>query len=269
MKICALSRSVLWIMGAMVLTGCAELGTTQIASVSDGSLVLRDQSRNREVPVHISKPKSEERCTRRVPCPITFISGGYGESPLNYSFIASALAARGFLVVSVQHDLSSDEPLPREGNLYDLRSPFWARGMENMIFVRESFKARYPQFDWDRPIFLGHSNGGDISVWFGREHPFAVRAIITLDHRRVPMLRSSQPKQLSLRGIDYPADEGVLPSLDEQREFEVEVSTIPGAKHNDMVDAGPQEVRHEIIGRTIEFLVKLGIPGMLGTGDTR
>jgi hypothetical protein len=40
--------------------------------------------------------------------------------------IANALAARGYFVVSIQHDLKSDPALPKTGNLFQRRKPLWA-----------------------------------------------------------------------------------------------------------------------------------------------
>ena len=44
-------------------------------------------------------------------CPIAFISNGNTVKNTEYSFLANALAARGYLVASVQQDLPTDPPL--------------------------------------------------------------------------------------------------------------------------------------------------------------
>lgn len=197
-------------------------------------------------------------CTR----PVALISGGYGVSHYAYSFIAQALTARGFLVVSVQHDLPGDAPIPRDGNLYELRAPFWARGAENLALVARQLEQKFPTFNWARPVLIGHSNGGDISLWYAREHAAATSAVITLDHRRMPIARVSQATVLSLRGTDFPADAGVLPTTAEQQQFGIEVTTIQGAKHDEMQDSGPEEVKRAITERIIAFLSRPGFTTM-------
>ena len=247
----------------MIVTSAA---TGSIAAVVEDALLIRDSARSRDVPIYVYKPSPDPICSAKPLCPVALVSGGYGESHRAYSFLANALTDRGFLVVSVQHDLPGDAPLPIDGDLFALRAPYWTRGSGDLFFVRARLRAIYPGFNWEHPVLVGHSNGGDISVWFTREHPHIASAVITLDHRRVPMLRSNQPKALSLRGTDYPAAPGVLPSRKEQSQFDVEVIELPDAKHNDMVDSGPDELKRKIIDLTVKFLEKVGLsPGTNGT----
>ncbi len=67
--------------------------------------------------------------------PVVIISHGYQIKNTEYSFIANALATRGYFVVSIQHDLETDKPLPTTGNLFDRRKPLWERGVQNILFV--------------------------------------------------------------------------------------------------------------------------------------
>ena len=56
--------------------------------------------------------------------PVVIINHGYGAKNTEYSFIANVLADKGYFVISIQHDLESDAPLPRTGNLFERRKNF-------------------------------------------------------------------------------------------------------------------------------------------------
>ena len=224
-------------------------------AVPEEDLTLHDPARDRAVPVRLYQPlagRGREGALR----PVAFLSPGYGVGHREYSFLAKALAIRGFLVVAVAHDLPGDPPIPREGNVYEVRSPWWRRGSENLLFVRARLRETHPGYQWEHPVLLGHSNGGDISMWFARDHPSVPAAVVTLDHRRMPVPRVARPPVLLLRGADFPADPGVLPSAEEQRALGMEVVALPGARHDDMLDAGPEELKRAIVERTAEFLAK-------------
>lgn len=82
----------------------------------------------------------------------------------DYSFIASALNELGYLVLAIKNQLPSDPPMAKSGDLFKLRSPFWEQGAENIRFAQIALSQSHPQFDWQNPVLIGHSNGGDISV---------------------------------------------------------------------------------------------------------
>ena len=89
------------------------------------------------------------------------INPGYGEETTAYSFIAKKFVSECYLVISIGHELPTDEPLAREGNLYKLRLPVWERGVKNIQFVlKETNNIE------KRIILIGHSNGGDISMLY-------------------------------------------------------------------------------------------------------
>ena len=44
---------------------------------------------------------------------------------------------------------------------------------------------------------VGHSNGGDISMYFAQQHPEMVSQVITLDNLRVPFVLNEKAKILS------------------------------------------------------------------------
>lgn len=94
----------------------------------------------------------------------------------------------------MQHDLQSDPPLVRTGDLFKLRKPIWEKGVANILFI------------------------------------------------------------LSLRANDTLADEGVLPTKEQQQQLHITIISLKHAKHIDMYDKGPKSVRQQIIHLIISFL---------------
>ena len=205
-----------------------------------------DHARQRSIPVDISLPAASEQCAQASKCLVAFVSAGYGVSHTRYQFLVDVLTEQGFLVVAIGHELPSDPPLSVTGNLFETRAENWARGAKTLSFVRETLGSRYPGYDFDHITLVGHSNGGDISAWLTRQSPHYVDAIITLDHRRVPLPRSEKINVLSLRASDFDADAGVLPSSSEQQHYRSCVIKMANARHNDMTDLGPAWLKLEL-----------------------
>jgi hypothetical protein len=227
-------------------TASASSLTTSPASPT--LMIVVDEKREREIPLALYYPVQKDRCTKEKRCPVALLSPGYGVGYLDYSFIANTLNRLGYLMVGVEQQLPGDEPIKTTGDIYNDRSPMWARGAQNLRYVQSvlSKASDLDQFDLQRPILIGHSNGGDISAWLVRESPEFAAAMITLDHRRVALPQTSHLKVLSIRASDFEADPGVLPTNEEQRKFGICITTIPGARHNDMYDAGPVELKTSI-----------------------
>jgi predicted dienelactone hydrolase len=217
-------------------------------AVTPSTRVLIDPARGRNIPIAIYATPGQARQ------PLAIISHGYGGRNTDYSFIASALAARGYYVVSIQHELPGDEPLPRTGNPYETRMPSWRRGVENILFVIAELKKTQPGLDYHRLLLVGHSHGGDTSMLFAREHPELTHAVVSLDNRRMPIPRTSQPCILTIRSSDQPADPGVLPSDDERRRFAIQVVTLGATIHDDMWDGATDAQKTEILRHIEAFL---------------
>jgi|GEM_PF-468015 len=234
------------------LSGCISAQITD--SPRQSSLSIFDAARQREIPVELYFPDHATRCTSAHPCPVALISAGYGISNKRYAFISSALRERGYLAVAVQHELPSDPPLATDGDLYTGRMPNWQRGAENLRFVRQFMRRSHPGFNWAQPILIGHSNGGDISAWLVHESPVFAGSLVTLDNRRVPLPRRSSPRVLSIRASDFQADAGVLPTDAERKSSGSCVVTIKNARHNDMQDGGPIDLKNTIAGYVVAFI---------------
>jgi len=234
------------------LVGCVS--TVGAKPADQFSLKLIDQERQRPIPVKLYFPQKPNSCTSASPCPVAIISAGYGVSHKNYSFIALLLRDRGYLAVTVQHELPTDPPLATTGDLFALRTPNWQRGAENLRFVRNTLEHTYSGFKWQHPVLIGHSNGGDISAWMARAYPSFASVVVTLDSRRVTLPRGISPRVLTIRASDFQADVGVLPNITEQIKFASCIVTIPGAKHNDMHDDGSSELKGKIADAIVAFL---------------
>jgi pimeloyl-ACP methyl ester carboxylesterase len=115
--------------------------------------------------------------------------------------------------------LPTDELLPMDGNLQITRRSNWERGAENILFVLKKMKEIKPDLDYQRLTLIGHSNGADMTVLFAHKHPELAYKIISMDNRRMPLPRISKPKVYTLRSNDFPADEQVLPTIDEQIKY--------------------------------------------------
>jgi len=209
--------------------------------------VYRDASRDREIPVvkystgDVNSPKQ-----------LIIISPGYGVDPSEYSYIAENLICSDCLVVSIQHDLPIDAPLPVNGNLYNARNPVWMRGVHNIRFVISKMREQYKTIK--TIIVIGHSNGGDISALFAQMFPEEVSQIITMDHRRVPIPRQSSPRFLSIRATQFPADSGVLPEISECHKYGIQIIEIAESKHMDFVDKGSSVEISKVISHLNCFL---------------
>lgn len=218
------------------------------------AMTVYDPSRDRKIPLEISYPLDATGCTVGTPCPVAFVSAGYGVPHTAYSFLVSQLNRLGYLVVAVGHELPGDPPLSVKGDLYQTRSENWRRGANTLVFLQQTLKPRYPSYDFNALLLVGHSNGGDISAWLVNEGKAYVKAIITLDHRRVPLPRKKDIGVLSIRASDFPADKGVLPSEQEQQQYGSCVVKIPQAKHNDMSDYGPPWLKQRISALVKDYL---------------
>ena len=135
-----------------------------------------------------------------------------------------------------------------------LRKPIWDRGCENVLFVINEFKKSNPELDFKHLILIGHSNGGDITMLFAHKYTDLVDKIISLDNRRVDFPRISQPKIYSLRSSDQVADEGVLPTNEEQKKFNIRIIQLKNTIHNDMMDSATKKQKKEMNNYIEEFI---------------
>lgn len=197
--------------------------------------IIFDSDRQRSIPIEIYQPS---KITRR---PVIIINHGYGVKNTEYTFLAKPLCQEGYVVISIQHDLPTDPPLPRTGNLIERRKPMWESGVQNILIVLSTI-------NYEKVILIGHSNGGDISMLFTTLHPEIVVKVISLDSLRMPFPTKDQIPILSLRAHDTMADAGVIP------ESGALIINLENANHIDMYDQGPEEIKREILSIIDRFL---------------
>jgi hypothetical protein len=188
--------------------------------------------------------------------PVAVISNGNTVKNTEYSFLANVLAARGYLVASIQQDLPTDPPLMTKVGLpYVGRLEVYQRGEANILFVLGQLKKLQPNADYDHLTLVGHSNGGDIAMFCAQQHPELVSKVITLDNLRVPFVLNDKMKILSFRSMDpnFKTDPGVLPTPQEARAEGIDIVKTK-FQHTDMSDRGPDSVKETIQATLDRFL---------------
>ena len=188
--------------------------------------------------------------------PVAIISNGNTVKNTEYSFLANVLATRGYLVASIQQDLPSDPPLmTKVGEPYVGRRGVYEKGEANILFVLGELKKRQPDADYNHLTMVGHSNGGDISMYFAKQHPEMVSKVVTLDNLRVPFVTSDKMKILSFRSNDpnFKTDPGVLPNATQAVKNGIDIIKTP-FQHTEMSDRGPDSVKEKIQEALDHFL---------------
>lgn len=230
----------------LTVAGAAMLAASQS---SPATLELLDASRSRRIPVAVYE--------QGTPTKPAILSHGYGARNTDYGFIARHLAVRGYLVASIQHEIAGDPPLPATGTPYDTRMPSWKQGAESIRFVISEMRTRYPALDYTQLLLVGHSHGGDTSLLFAREYPDLVRAVISLDSRRMPFPRTARPQLFTIRSSDQQPDPGVLPPPAERAPLGLRSVTLPATVHNDMWDGATPLQKAEMLTHIDRFLREL------------
>jgi hypothetical protein len=260
---------------AILACVCAVMGGLYFSAskwaIRHDTLNLLDGARQRPVAVDVAVRRDYEMKADAGywKLPVAIISNGNTVKNTEYSFLANVLAARGYLVASIQQDISTDPPLMTKiGMPYVGRQGVYERGEANILFVVGQLRKLQPNADYDHLTLVGHSNGGDISMYFAKQHPQQVSKVITLDNLRVPFVLSDKLKILSFRSKDpnFKTDPGVLPSPQEAREDGIDIVRT-NAQHTDMSDRGPDTVK-EKIQTTLDHFLSDSASSELSAADT-
>src|ERR1700753_825904 len=222
------------------------------------TLNLFDKGRQRPVAVDLAVRRDYEMKANNGfgRLPIAIISNGNTVKNTEYSFLANALAARGYLVASIQQDLPSDPPLMTHvGMPYVGRQGIYMRCEANIMFVLEQLQKLQPHAEYDHLTLVGHSNGGDVSMYVAHQHPELVSKVITLDNLRVPFVLSDKMKILSFRSKDpnFKTDPGVLPTPSQAKTDGIDIINT-GALHTQLSDRRPDSVKEKIQATLDKFL---------------
>src|ERR1700682_5744436 len=139
------------------------------------TLTFYDASRDdRPVPVDIAVRRDKEMQANAgmIKLPVAILNHGNTVKFTEYSFLANVFAARGYMAVSIQHDLPTDAPMvTKVGELYVGRLPQIERGIANIRFAVNEMKKLQPNGDYDHLTVAGHSMGGDITMFFAQLYP--------------------------------------------------------------------------------------------------
>jgi hypothetical protein len=213
---------------------------------------------NRPVAVDIAVRRDKEMQANAgmITLPVAILNHGNTVKNTEYSFLANVFAARGYLALSPQHDLPTDPPMvTKVGELYVGRLPQIQRGIANIHFAVSEMKKIQPNADYSRLTMVGHSMGGDITMYFAKQYPEQIKKVVTLDNLRVPFITDGRFKILSFRSKDpvFKTDPGVIPAADECEKAGITVINT-GFQHNDMRDTGPDEAKASIEDMLDKFI---------------
>jgi hypothetical protein len=208
------------------------------------------------VDIAVRRDKEVAALAEMVTLPVAILNHGNTVKFTEYSFLANLLAARGYMVVSIQHDLETDEPMvTKVGEEFAGRRPQYNRGIANIMFTVEEMKKIQPNSDYHHLTLVGHSNGGDLSMYFAKRHPDLIKKVVTLDNLRVPFITDGKFKILSFRSKDpvFKADPGVVPDDDMCQKAGITLIKT-SYQHNDLSDRGPDHVKSTIRAILDKFL---------------
>jgi hypothetical protein len=250
--------------GIVILVSLFALVTVAYFTVSKWAirhetLTFYDASRNNRpvaVDIAVRRDKEMQANAGMITLPVAILNHGNTVKFTEYSFLANVFAARGYIAISIQHDLPTDPPMvTKVGELYVGRQPQYLRGVANIRFAVAEMKTVQPNADYEHLTVVGHSAGADISMYFAKLHPELVRRVVTLDNLRVPFMTDGRFKILSFRSKDpvFKTDPGVIPSEQECEKAGITVVRT-GFQHNDMRDTGPDEAKESIQNMLDKFI---------------
>jgi hypothetical protein len=223
------------------------------------TLTFYDATRdNRTVAVDVAVRRDKELQANAgmITLPVAILNHGNTVKFTEYSFLANVFAARGYMTVSIQHDLPTDAPMvTKVGEPYVGRQPQYMRGIANIKFAVQEMKKVQPNADYDRLTMVGHSNGGDISMYFAKMYPDQTKKVVTLDNLRVPFTTDGRFQILSFRSKDpqFKPDPGVVPGDEVCEKAGITVINTD-FQHNDMRDTGPDQAKSSIQSMLDKFL---------------
>src|SRR6201996_9229246 len=247
-----------FILACLCLLAAGEYYAISKWAIRHETLNLYDKARQRPVSVDLAVRRDYEMKADNGfnKLPGAIISNGNTVKNTEYSFLANVLAARGYLVASIQQDNPGDPALMTiPGQPYVGRLGVYQKGEANILYVVNELKKRQPDADYDHLTMVGHSNGGDISMYFAKVHPELVSKVVTLDNLRVPFVENAKMKILSFRSDDpqFQTDPGVLPSAAQAIKNSIDIIRTK-FQHTQMSDRGPPSGKDQIQADLDHFL---------------
>src|ERR1700732_3280684 len=253
-----MKRGIAVLLSLSALVTVAYFSASKLA-IRHETLMFNDPARGGrpvEIDVAVRRDRELQANAGMIKLPVAILNHGNTVKFTEYSFLANLFAARGYMVATIQHDLATDAPLvTKVGELYVGRLPQYHRGVANIRFAIEQLKTVQPNADYDHLTMVGHSNGGDISMYFAKLYPEQIKKVVTLDNLRVPFLTDGRFKIISFRSKDpvFKPDPGVIP--DDEICAKAGITVVRTSfQHNDMRDTGSEEAKTSIQGMLDKFL---------------
>jgi hypothetical protein len=249
----------IWILLSLCVFTAAAYFTASKWAIKHETITFYDPARdNRPVAVDIAvrRDKEMQADADMITLPVAILNHGNTVKFTEYSFLANVFAARGYLAVSIQHDLPTDPPMvTKVGELYVGRLPQYERDIANIRFAIKQMKQVQPNADYNHLTMVGHSMGADVALYFAKLYPEKIAKVVTLDNLRVPFMTDGKFKILSFRSKDpvFKTDPGVIPSSDICKKSGITIIQT-AFQHNDMRDTGPDEAKDSIEGTLDKFL---------------
>lgn len=253
-----MKRGIGILLSLCVLTAAAYFTASKWA-IRHETITFYDPARdNRPVAVDIAVRRDKEMQANAdmITLPVAILNHGNTVKFTEYSFLANVFAARGYLAVSIQHDLPTDPPMvTKVGELYVGRLPQYERDIANIRFAIKQMKQVQPNADYDHLTMVGHSMGADVALYFAKLYPEKIARVVTLDNLRVPFMTDGKFKILSFRSKDpvFKTDPGVIPASDICKKSGITIVRT-SFQHTEMSDRGPEEVKESIENTVDKFL---------------
>lgn len=234
----------------LLFTACSDSNSSNEIHVTSKNEYVFDEARSRQIPIQVYALSDSTQWNGE----LVILSAGYGSSNTEYSYITEKLAKKGYYVISIQHEIQTDEMLPSGDDIMTLRAPNWREGIKSIKEVMNYVKKSTPTISTQKIHLIGHSNGGDISVLFAKENPSRVHSLITLDHRRMPIPLSKEYKTLSFRADEFETEQGLIPSSNDQQKYGIEIVYLKNVNHNYLRDIATKKTKSTVIFSILEFL---------------
>ena len=248
---------------------CALVGAVYFAiskwGIRHETLNLFDTVRQRPVAVDLAVRRDYEMKADAGywKLPVAIISNGNTVKNTEYSFLANVLAARGYLVASVQQDIPTDPPLMTKVGLpYVGRREVYEKGEANiLVWCLDNWEKSQPNADYN------HLTSRRALQW--RRHRDVLRQayilntvskVVTLDNLRVPFVLNDKMKILSFRSKD-PQIYRPIPAYcrtPEQAKLDGIDIVRTQFQHTDMSDRGPYSVKEEGFQATLDAFLGSG-----------
>src|SRR6202000_2763754 len=147
-----MKRGIGVLLSLCVLTAVAYFTASKWA-IRHETIIFHDASRDHRpvaVEIAVRRDKEMQAKTDMITLPVAILNHGNTVKFTEYSFLANVFAARGYLAVSIQHDLPSDPPMvTKVGELYVGGLPQYQADIANIRFAIDQMERVQQKADYD------------------------------------------------------------------------------------------------------------------------